>query len=90
MNEAIKSLLNRRKNRMIATILGAKEDYCDDFVPLDNAEQLRKVILDQINDYCELCTDLLKSIDSDSVIVNEEFLDTLYQIKDAVTNGTIH
>lgn len=84
MDFTAKKLLAKRRDRLIATILGAKEDFCDDYISDDSSEQFRKIILDQLNDYHNLCCDVLKSYESETVVVNEEFLDTLYSIRDAL------
>lgn len=87
MADAVRNILARRRDRMIATILGAKEDLCDSYVPGDMSSEFRKIILDQINDYYDLCTDLLRSVQPDSVVVNEKWLEKLDEIHEAMVNA---
>jgi hypothetical protein len=46
---------------------------------------LRKVVLDQINDYYDLCFDIIKSLDNDSVVLNNDYLDKIDEIYNKVT-----
>ena len=82
MDETVRKILAKRRDRLIATILGAKEDFCDDFIPDDSAVEFRKVILDEINDYYDLCSDLLKSIQPETVVLNQYYADKLDEIYD--------
>ena len=75
-----KGLLAKRRNRCIATILGFKEKNCDDYLPIEVSDNLRKVILDQINDLCELVFDI---IDED-VMFNEDYFLMLEEIHNAI------
>lgn len=79
MNE--KAFLGKRRDRVIATILSFKERECDDFLPVGVSVSLRKLILDEINDLCELAFDLLEQ---DSVVINEEFINRFEQLCDRV------
>ena len=73
-----KGFLGKRRDRSIATILSFKENECDQFLPKEVSVALRKIILDQINDLCDLAFDI---IDEDSYIeFNDEFLDRLEAI----------
>lgn len=73
-------IVAKRRDKCIATILGFKEDEVDDFIDPEISVELRKIILDSINDVCNLAIDLL----DESSIVNEEFLDRV----DEMINGT--
>lgn len=79
MNEKI--FLGKRRDRVIATILSFKERECDQFLPVDVSTSLRKLILDEVNDLCELAFDL---IEQDSVVINEEFMNRFEQLCDRV------
>lgn len=74
-----KGFLGKRRDRAIATILSFKERECDIYLPEDVSYELRKVILDQINDVIDLAYDLI----NDDIIINEAFLDKL----DEILNG---
>lgn len=78
MNDGYKALLDKRKNRTLAIMLSEKEDLVDDYLPEDVAQDLRKLILDHINDYHTFCVDLLDSMDT--MVVNQLALDRLDHI----------
>ena len=80
MDDAVKKILARRRDRMIATILSFKEDECDEYLPNDVSNTLRKLVLDQVNDFSDLCSDLLKSVQPEGLIVNEHYADMLEEI----------
>lgn len=78
-------LVERRKDRAIAIILRMKESECDEFLPAGVRTKLRKVILDQLNDLAEVVTDILKASTSDTVVVNEFWLEKLMEVHAVVT-----
>jgi hypothetical protein len=80
MDDQIKTLLAKRRDRTIAIMLGFKERSCDQYLPQEVRVELRKVILDQINDFYELMLDLMNSVDDGSVMLNQEYLDKIDQI----------
>ena len=77
-----KGFLGKRRDRAIAIILGFKEDECDYYLPEDVSRELRAVILDNINDVCDLAFDLM----SDNVDINQLYLDILDKLED-MQNG---
>lgn len=77
-----KGFLGKRRDRAIAIILGFKEDECDYYLPEDVSKDLRAVILDNINDVCDLAFDLM----DDNVDVNQYFLDVLDKLEE-IQNG---
>ena len=87
MEDAIKKILEKRRDRAIATILSFKDDYCDNYLPYDVSLKLRKAVLDEINDYYDLCCDLFKSIQPEGLVMNQEYLDKLDEVHRVVTNG---
>ena len=84
MNDQVKALLAKRRDRSIAILLGYKERECDEFLPSAVRVELRKVVLDQINDFYELCLDLMASVDNDSVTLNELYLDKIDSIYESI------
>jgi len=84
MDDAVKKILSKRRDRMIATILGAKEDICDPYVTRSDANEFRKIILDQVNDYYDLVMDLLRSVQPEGLIINEEYVRKLDEIHEAL------
>lgn len=89
MNQTVASILERRKNKAIAVVLGYKEREVDEFLPRDVQEKLRKVILDQINDFHGLCMDIYQSLDSGEVTLNEYWLELLQDIHGAIVNDRV-
>jgi hypothetical protein len=78
-----RDLLDKRCRRAIAVVLSLKESEVDKYLPPEVQQRLRKVILDQFNDLSALATDLLDSLERDSV-VNELWLERIEQIHAAV------
>lgn len=76
MNETV--LLEKRKNRCIASILSTKEREIDRHLPEAARVVLRKVILDEINDFYSIVLDVLDNN------INEDFLLMLGQIHASV------
>lgn len=77
MEASIRHLLARRRARAISTILGVKERRCDRFLPYEAQEELRRVVLAQINDFHDLFFDLLKVVEDDGYVINDLYLDRL-------------
>lgn len=69
-------LLEKRKNKCIATILSVKEKEYDPHLTKEDAAQFRKIILDEINDFFNLANDLL----GDNM--NEFYLDMVEMLED--------
>lgn len=84
MQAALETMLRRRRDRSIAVILGVKERECDQHLPKDAQQRLRKVILDQINDLCDIMHDVAASLDTGEVTLNEVYLDRIDQIHQAL------
>lgn len=77
----INELLARKRNRALAIILSTKERECDDYLPDDAAYKLRKVILDQVNEFAEYTADIIEALTSGAEIaVNEYYLDRLAEL----------
>lgn len=85
MSDSTKELLKKRKDRTIATILGVKERECDPFLPAEASHALRKVVLDTINDFYDVCLDAINSAsdDAEDYVENAEYirrrLDLIYE-----------
>lgn len=73
-------IIAKRRDRCLATILSFKEEALDDFLPEEVSDNFRKLVLDSVNDVCNLAIDLLE----ESTIVNEVFLE---RIEDIVAGG---
>ncbi len=81
MNEGLKDLLGRRRDRCLARILNAKDEFEADRY---DGREFRKVILDEFNDFYNMALDVIKSIDDESVVVNRDFYDRVERIYDAI------
>jgi len=84
MQQALETMLKKRRDRSIATILGIKERECDPHLPEHAKKVLRKVILDQFNDFYEVVLDVAASLDTGEVTLNEHYLAKIDQIHDAI------
>lgn len=92
MQPGLRELLEKRRNRSIAIILGVKEREADPLLKKVAggeavSNRLRKVVLDQINELHELVLDLMDSLDSGDVHLNEDYLDKIDAIHDHIING---
>ena len=88
MNQAVGTILERRKNKAIAIVLGVKEREIDSSLSRPLQDKLRKVVLDQFNEYHELCMDVIKSLDTGEVTLNEHYLELLSELHAVVVvNG---
>lgn len=88
MQEALRELLKRRRDRCIAIVLGVKERECDRDLSAMSSQKLRKVVLDQFNEMHDLVVDIMNSLDDGEVVLNEAYLVKLDEIHSAVmANG---
>lgn len=88
----MKDMLENRKNRAIAIILAYKDENCNPYLPNDANVGLRKTVLDQINDLYDFTLDILRSVDSGDVIINEEYvrrLDVALNRMEGIVNGDL-
>lgn len=93
-DDVVTDLINRRRDKAIAAILGVKEREADPHLPEGAKRALRKVVLDQLNDLVGLVQDLvgaLTTAQDDTVVLNELYLTKIAEIHEAVTtNGNGH
>lgn len=75
--------LRRRKDRACAIILSVVDRELD----RNTKERVRKVVLDQINDFYNASLDVMQSMDSGTVVVNEVWLEKIDALYEAVVNG---
>ncbi len=89
MQAGLRDLLEKRRNRTIAIILGVKDRECDRHLPPEAQSKLRKVILDQVNEFHDLVLDMMDSLDTGETVLNQLYMDKLTQIHEllVVTNG---
>lgn len=89
MQTALELLLKRRRDRSIAIILNVKEREADVHLPPEVARKLRKVVLDQLNEFHEVCVDVLESVDNGDVVLNERYLRKIDELHDIVASKPI-
>lgn len=65
-----KEVIRRRKDRAIAIILSHKESQLDASLTKEQSAKLRKIVLDQFNDFYQLVLDVLPP--DDGVFYNDE------------------
>jgi hypothetical protein len=86
-------ILKKRRDRAIAIILGVKEREADPLLRevtggAAASKALRKVILDQFNDFCDLALDVTSSGEASNFEFNPEVWGRkISEIHSAVTNG---
>ena len=76
-----KTMIGKRRDRVIATILSEKEYLLDEYLPPEVSSSFRKIVLDEINDLADFCMDL--TADS-GYVFNEDVGGLLREIRDAV------
>lgn len=84
MQPLIGDLLAKRRDRAIAIILRVKETECDRDLTVHASQKLRKVVLDQVNEFYDLVLDVMRSLDNGEVVLNEDYMAKLDAIHDAV------
>jgi hypothetical protein len=93
MSQGIKELLEKRRDRCIAKVLAAKDDIeygmKSGNLGHQDIQYLRKVILDEFNDFCNMAMDIIDSIDDESVVLNQDYLERIDKIYEAVGRGGI-
>lgn len=84
MPDVFGDILAKKRDRAIATILGTKERECDSFLPPDSQRKLRKVVLDQLNDFYDISLDIIKSLNNGQVVINEVYLERVNELHSMV------
>lgn len=87
MESTLTDLLARRRDRAIAIILRVKEQECDAYLSQDSSQKLRKVVLDQMNAFYDVCADVVNSLDNGGAVLNEHWLRKIDELHDHVVNG---
>lgn len=77
MQPALTEVIARRRDRAIAVLLGVKEKEVDQYLPPEVRVRLRKVILDQLNDFHSLVVDVMRSLDNGEVVLNDLYMERL-------------
>lgn len=76
--------LAKTRNRVIKVILSYKERMCDQYLPDAVSAELRSVILDNVNELCDLAFDIIEAErPNPGVVFNELFLEKLEEMLDS-------
>lgn len=81
------SLLEKRRDRVIAVLLGLKERELDQYLPVEAQRKFRKALLDEVNGLVELGCDLLRSVDTGNDVSNDYFRQLIEEIHSATVAG---
>jgi hypothetical protein len=77
--------LAKRRDRAIAAILSFKEDQCDPYLPRPVSARLRKIVLDQLNEFFVVaCTSMAQGSYDPNVILNEHYLQKINELHDVI------
>ncbi len=82
MQAEVEGILERRKNKVIAKLLGTKEAEIDSHIDPDVARRYRKLILDEINAYHDFALDVMREVDLDNTNINGAALEMLAAISE--------
>lgn len=80
MQEKVKSIIESRSKRVCRVILDAKDEFCDANMDHEDSMVFRETVLDQVNDFKNLCIQLVEAVDVGAVSVNELWLEKLDEI----------
>lgn len=80
LRDEARTVVKRRRNKALATILDAKEQFIDPAVDPVTAEHLRKVILDEVNGLCEIVFAVMESVAKSDVAVNQLYFTKLDEV----------
>ena len=84
MQPVLNDVIARRRDRAIATLLGVKEREIDQYLPSEARALLRKAILDQLNDFHSLVVDVMRSLDTGEVVLNDLYMEKIDQLHEVV------
>lgn len=87
MSELLEDILAKRRDRAIGIVLGVKERECDKYLPPEVSKKLRKVVLDQLNEFFDLTLDVMRSLDNGDVVLNERYLEMLSELHSVVVGN---
>lgn len=77
MQDVLNDVIARRRDRAIAALLGLKEREVDQYLPPEVKVRLRKAILDQLNDFHTMVVDVMRSLDTGEVVLNDLYLEKI-------------
>jgi hypothetical protein len=87
VSEVLTEILAKRRDRAIAIVLGVHDRDLKSYLPPEVSAKLRKVVLDQLNEFHDLCIDVLRSLDNGEVLLNDHYLALLAEVHEAVVGN---
>lgn len=90
MQDVLNDVIARRRDRAIAALLGVKEREADQYLPPEVSRALRKAILDQVNDFHTFVTDVMRSLDTGEVVLNDLYMEKIDQLHEVVVGRNGH
>lgn len=88
--EVLADIVARRRDRAIAVLLSVKEKEVDQYLPAEVRMRFRKTILDQLNDFHSLVLDVMRSLDTGDVVLNDLYLEKIDQVHEVVVGRNGH
>lgn len=83
--DELRDLIERRKNKAIRQILDRQDELIDDAVSRSAALALRKVVLDELNDFTDVVLGLVAHTTDDSYAYNTVALEMIAAVYERVT-----
>lgn len=71
------NFMERRRDRAIVSILSYKDRACNQYLPQEVSAELRKIILDELNEFCESALDVIEGSTNDLFVERLEAIHTL-------------
>lgn len=98
MHEAVERMIQRRSGQACRSILRAKDRVAEladsEYLDAEGAQvlmrgldELRNIVLDEVNEFAGLCVDLLEAVGRDDVAVNDLWVEQIDEIHRAVTRA---
>lgn len=75
---AVENIITKRRSRAIRHVL----ELVDEIVDVELKADVRKAVLDELNDLSDLALDLLDTVKCDHVTINEHYLDVLESLSE--------
>lgn len=80
MQEAVVESLAKRRDAVIKSILRFKELEVDEHLPPHTSRQLRKIVLDEVNEFYSMVVRIMGTYENSGVLVNELYLAKLDEL----------
>ncbi len=87
MQPELVDLIDRRKRKAIKTILRVKDRVADPHLPSPAAEELRRTVLEEVNDLCDLFVDVIDRVADDRWMINGIVLERIEALHAALVDA---